>query len=67
MEEIDLKIVKLLSLGLSQSDVSNHLKKMGYTPNSLSTIEKRLNKMKKDFKAKSLFHLALILKKKKII
>ncbi|PKH52418.1 hypothetical protein CXF68_17725 [Tenacibaculum sp. Bg11-29] len=67
MDDINQQIVKLLSLGMTQKDVSNHLKEKGVTPCSLSIIEKRLKLMKKEYKAKTLFHLAIILKKKKII
>ena len=66
MDEIDKKIIKLLGIGLSQSDISSHLKKKGVTPNSVSIIEKRLRKIKKLYKAKTLFHLAVILKRKRI-
>ncbi len=67
MDDINQKIVKLLSLGMTQKDVSNHLNKKGVTPCSLSIIEKRLKRMKKEYKAKTLFHLAIILERKKII
>ncbi len=67
MDDINQQIVKLLSLGMTQKEVSNHLKKKGITPCSLSIIEKRLKLMRKEYKAKTLFHLAVILERKKII
>jgi len=65
--ETDILILQSLSAGLTQSEISEHFKKMGITPNSVSIIEKRINKMKKEYRANSLFHLALIVKRKGLI
>lgn len=67
MDNLNKKIVKSLSSGMTQKEVSNHFKKKGIKPNSLSIIEKRLKLMRKEYKAKTLFHLALILKEEEII
>ncbi|CAL2091932.1 conserved hypothetical protein [Tenacibaculum sp. 190524A05c] len=67
MDKINLKIVKLLSQGMNQKEISEHFKKEGITPNSLSIIEKRLKKIREVYKAKTLFHLALILREESII
>lgn len=67
MDSVNLKILELLALGLNQKDISQYLKKKGITPNSVSIIEKRLRKIKEEYNAKTLFHLALILKKKNTI
>lgn len=56
-----------MAVGLTQKDISEYLKKKGITPNSVSIIEKRLRKIKEEYNAKTLFHLALTLKKKNII
>lgn len=67
MDSVNLKILQLMAVGLTQKDISEYLKKKGITPNSVSIIEKRLRSIKKEYNAKTLFHLALILKKKNII
>lgn len=67
MEEINLKIVKLLAKGYKQNEISDYLKKNDIEPNSVSIIEKRLRKLKKAYKAKTNFHLAVILTKGEII
>ncbi len=67
MDDLNQQIIKLLSLGMTQKEVSNHLKKKGFMPCSLSIIEKRLKQMRAEYKAKTLFHLAIILERKKII
>lgn len=67
MDYIETEILKNLSIGLSQTDISNQLKKKGITPNSVSMIEKKIREIKKTYKAKNLFHLAIILKNKNLI
>lgn len=57
IEAYDLKIIKLLSLGLSQIEIVEKFKKQGNIPASNSTIEKRINKLKIYFKAKNTIHL----------
>jgi len=59
--DIDTQIINNLAAGLNQVEIS---KKTG---KSLSAIEKRINKIKKEHKAKTLFHLAVILNEKKIL
>lgn len=65
--DIEVMILQSLAAGLSQKEVHEHLDKMGIKPNSVSYIEKAINKMKKEYRAGSLFHLALIVKRKGII
>lgn len=57
VQEYDLILLDKLSHGKSQEEISTELKKEGITPSSLSTIEKRLNKLKIEFKAKNAIHL----------
>ena len=57
-------IIKYLKEGYSQEEISNLLKSQKVKPNSLSYIEKAINKIKKDNNAKTMFHLAWILSKK---
>ncbi len=55
--DYDIQLLNLLSKGLSQDEISQKLKVKGITPNSLSTIEKRLNKLRIQFKANNAIHL----------
>lgn len=57
VQEYDLILLEKLSHGKSQDEISKELKKEGVSPSSLSTIEKRLNKLKIEFKAKNAIHL----------
>jgi len=62
IDEFDIQLINLLSKGWSQDDISEDLKKKNISPNSLSTIEKRLNKLKVQFKANNTIHLVAITK-----
>ncbi|QRM90574.1 response regulator [Lacinutrix sp. WUR7] len=62
IEDYDIELVKLLSNGLSQDEISAHLKSKNITPSSLSSIEKRLNKLRIQFKANNAIHLIAIVK-----
>lgn len=57
IDDFDILVLKHLSLGLSQDQISQQLKNDGVSPNSLSTIEKRLNKLRIQFKANNAIHL----------
>lgn len=65
--DIETLILQSLAAGLTQSEISEHFKKMAITPNSISIIEKTINKMKREYRANTLFHLALIVKRKGLI
>ncbi|WP_179339539.1 response regulator [Winogradskyella ludwigii] len=60
--DYDIQLLKLLSNGLSQEDISHQFKTNAIRPNSLSTIEKRLNKLRIQFKANNAIHLVAIVK-----
>lgn len=62
--ELDKQIAKCLSVGMTQDEISKHFKAQSITPNSVSIIEKKIKQMKADHGANTLFHLAVILKKK---
>lgn len=62
ISDYDLDIVKQLSNGLSQEEISELFKTKKTTPNSLSSIEKRLNKLRIQFKANNAIHLVSIVK-----
>jgi DNA-binding NarL/FixJ family response regulator len=57
IDDYDISLLKLLSRGLSQDEIASNLKKRSITPNSLSSIEKRLSKLKIYFKANNAIHL----------
>lgn len=62
IDDYDIRLLKMISEGQSQDDISSNLKLKGVTPNSLSTIEKRLNKLREQFKANNAIHLVAITK-----
>lgn len=57
-------IIKKLSDGFLQPEISKEMKALAMKPNSLSYIEKAINSLKKEHKAKTNFQLAVILMKK---
>lgn len=61
---MDKIIIKYLKEGHSQEEIAQLLKDQNLTPNSLSSVEKTIKKIKKDNNAKTMFHLAWILSKK---
>ncbi|MCL6265048.1 response regulator [Flagellimonas myxillae] len=62
IQEFDVSLLQNLSEGLTQDQISVSFKTNGITPNSLSTIEKRLNKLKDILKAKNNVQLIAIAK-----
>jgi DNA-binding NarL/FixJ family response regulator len=62
IDDFDVSVLQLLSQGQSQDEISTTLKARGTSPNSLSTIEKRLNKLRIQFKANNIIHLVSISK-----
>jgi len=62
IDDYDIQLLKHLSNGLSQEDISHYFKTNNITPSSLSSIEKRLNKLRIDFKANNAIHLVTTVK-----
>ncbi|MCL6296278.1 helix-turn-helix transcriptional regulator [Jejuia spongiicola] len=62
INDYDIELIKQLSNGLSQEDISNYLNNNNITPSSLSSVEKRLNKLRIQFKASNAIHLVAIVK-----
>ncbi len=62
IDEIDIQIIKHLATGIAQEDMENVFKQKGITPNSKSTIEKRVSKLKILFRANNTIHLIAITK-----
>lgn len=58
---IDDLIIKLLSEGKTQMEISEVLQTQKINPNSVSFIEKRLKAIKIKYKATTLFHLAVMI------
>ncbi|MFV9551437.1 response regulator [Algibacter sp. PT7-4] len=53
----DIKLLQYVSKGLSQEEISIIFKNKGISPSSLSSIEKRLNKLKIQLNSKNTIHL----------
>lgn len=60
--DYDIELLRMLSLGHSQDQISLHLKKKNIKPSSLSALEKRLNALRKHFGANNVVHLISIVK-----
>ena len=67
IDDLDIHILKHLSLGILQEEIEVVFKQKGITPNSKSTIEKRLGKLKVLFRANNTVHLIAIAKDLAII
>ena len=67
IDDLDINILKHLSLGTMQDDITNTFQELGIKPNSKSTIEKRISKLKDFFKATNTVHLVSITKDMGII
>jgi two-component system capsular synthesis response regulator RcsB len=62
IDNYDIQLIKYLSIGETQENMEFTLKENGISPNSKSTIEKRINKLKIYFKANNTTHLVAIAK-----
>ncbi|AXT63614.1 DNA-binding response regulator [Aquimarina sp. AD10] len=62
LKDYDLLLLKHLSDGLTQEEIRMYFKRNHISPNSISSIEKRLNKLKYNFKAKNAIHLVAMTK-----
>jgi len=62
IDDYDIKLLQNISKGLSQDEISILFKKKGISPSSLSSIEKRLNKLKIQLNSKNTIHLIAISK-----
>ncbi|MEI2271847.1 hypothetical protein OHD16_06800 [Sphingobacterium sp. ML3W] len=61
------RVIQMLLEGKSQPEISQELKKISFKPNSLSSIEKFLNRLKKQNNANTYFQLGAIIALKKYI
>ncbi len=62
LQDYDILLLKHLSDGLTQEEIREYFRKNRISPNSISSIEKRLNKLKYNFKAKNAIHLVAMTK-----
>lgn len=62
INEYDIHLLKLLSLGHSHQSMSDLLEKSNMTPSGVSSIEKRLNSLKIQFGAQNRVHLISLVK-----
>lgn len=62
INDYDIELIKQLALGLSQVDISNYLEQNNISPYSLSSVEKRILKLKDIFRANTPAHLVAIAK-----
>ena len=62
IEDYDISLLDHLSNGLSQEEISTLFQKQHISPASLSSIEKRLNKLRIQFNANNAIHLVAIVK-----
>ena len=62
IEAYDIQLLQLLSKGYIISEITTEFKKLEIHPNSNSSIEKRINKLKTYFKANNNVHLIAITK-----
>ena len=62
INDYDILLIKNLSIGISQESMEIVLKEAGISPNSKSSIEKHINKLKIYFKANNVVHLVSIAK-----
>lgn len=63
MKDFRNVLIDYLSKGYNQNEISVNLKKSNFTPNSVSSIEKEIKKLKKEYKAKTTFQLGYVLAK----
>ena len=62
IESFDLDILKQLSKGYTVEEISDNFKMLGIAPNGISSLEKRIGKLKIYFKANNNVHLISISK-----
>jgi DNA-binding NarL/FixJ family response regulator len=62
MDQVDLEIIKLLADGLSQNEIVDTFKNSGKKVASISSVEKRIIKMKASLQARNTTHIVSIAK-----
>ena len=62
INDYDIQLLEKLALGYSQSQIRAFFKEYDIKPNSISSIEKRLNRLKELFRANNITHLFSVVK-----
>ncbi|MFD2562745.1 response regulator [Aquimarina rubra] len=62
LDDFDIMLLEELAQGFTKKEIVQKLKKQKISPNSESTIDKRVSKLFDDFKAKNTTHLVAIVK-----
>ena len=62
IDDYDVQIIQQLAGGITQDDLEAKFKELGIMPNSKSTIEKHISKLKDHFRANNTVHLIAIAK-----
>ncbi|MCW5521124.1 response regulator transcription factor [Aureitalea sp. L0-47] len=62
IEEYDVELLRQLAAGKSQDEISHEFKQQAISPSSLSSIEKRLNKLRIQFKSNNAIQLVAVAK-----
>jgi len=62
LDDFDMMLLEELSFGFTKKEIVDKLKLKNITPNSESTIDKRVSRLFDDFKAKNTTHLVAIVK-----
>ena len=62
IDNYDIQLIQHLANGIAQDKMDTKFKELGIEPNSKSTIEKRIGKLKDSFKANNTVHLIAIAK-----
>ncbi|AVI50925.1 response regulator [Pukyongia salina] len=62
IEEYDIELLRKLAAGKSQEEISHEFKQHAIAPSSLSSIEKRLNKLRIQFRANNAIQLVAVAK-----
>ncbi len=62
IEKYDIELIKLLADGIPQADISRKFQQNNIAPNSISSVEKRLNRLKVILEANNNVHLIAIAK-----
>lgn len=57
IEEQDIELLNLLAKGYSQEEISKDFRSKNYTSASMSSVEKRINKLKIHFNSRNITHL----------
>lgn len=61
MNKVQKTIIEKMAGGYTQREVADYLKQRNMHPNSLSTVEKEVNKLKKALGAQTAVHLFVLL------